>query len=94
MLHGIDAVHVGIATQTPGGLMVPVIRHAEALDIWDCARELGRVTDGSARRQRATREELTGSTITLTCARHARRDRGDADHQSPRGCDHRPQQTA
>lgn len=60
-----DAVHVGIATQTPGGLMVPVVRHAEALDLWQSARELERVTraarDGSARR-----EELTDSTITLT----------------------------
>ena len=60
-----DAVHVGIATQTPGGLMVPVVRHAEALDLWQSARELERVTraarDGSARR-----EELMDSTITLT----------------------------
>jgi len=59
------AVHVGIATQTPNGLMVPVVRHAESRDIWDCARELLRVSqaarDGSARR-----DELLGSTITLT----------------------------
>src|SRR5690606_21103454 len=59
------AVHVGIATQTPGGLMVPVIRHAERLNIWECARELGRVT-AAARDGTATREDLTGSTITLT----------------------------
>lgn len=60
-----DGIHIGIATQTPGGLMVPVVRHVETLDLWDCARALARVTaaarDGSARR-----EELTGSTITLT----------------------------
>ena len=59
------AVHVGIATQTPNGLMVPVVRHAENRDLWDCARELLRVSqaarDGSARR-----DELLGSTITLT----------------------------
>ena len=59
------AIHVGIATQTPGGLMVPVIRHAERLNLWDCARELGRVT-AAARDGRAAREDLTGSTITLT----------------------------
>ncbi|HEY5084990.1 MAG TPA: dihydrolipoamide acetyltransferase family protein, partial [Rhizomicrobium sp.] len=59
------AVHIGIATQTPNGLMVPVVRHAETRDLWDCARELLRVSqaarDGSARR-----DELLGSTITLT----------------------------
>ncbi len=60
-----DAVHVGIATQTTGGLMVPVVRHAEALDLWQSARELERVTR-AARDGSASREELTGSTITLT----------------------------
>jgi 2-oxoisovalerate dehydrogenase E2 component (dihydrolipoyl transacylase) len=59
------AVHIGIATQTTAGLMVPVVRHAEARDLWDCAAELRRLSaaarDGSARR-----EELAGSTITLT----------------------------
>lgn len=60
-----EGVHVGIATQAPGGLMVPVVRHAEALSIWDCATEIGRVTQ-AARDGSATREELTGSTITLT----------------------------
>lgn len=61
--HG--AVHVGIATQTPGGLMVPVLRHAEARDLWDCAAELRRLAD-AARAGTARREELTGSTITVT----------------------------
>ena len=60
-----DGVHIGIATQTPGGLMVPVVRHAETLDLWESARELLRVT-GAARAGTATREELAGSTITLT----------------------------
>jgi 2-oxoisovalerate dehydrogenase E2 component (dihydrolipoyl transacylase) len=59
------AVHVGIATQTPNGLMVPVVHHAEARDLWDCARELARVT-AAARAGSAARDELSGSTITLT----------------------------
>ena len=65
VLHSYDGVHIGIATQTPGGLMVPVVRHAEALDIYDCAREMMRVTS-AARDGSATRDELSGSTITLT----------------------------
>jgi 2-oxoisovalerate dehydrogenase E2 component (dihydrolipoyl transacylase) len=65
ILHSYEGVHVGIATQTPGGLMVPVVRHAEARDLWDCARELSRVS-GAAKAGQAKREELSGSTITLT----------------------------
>ncbi len=60
-----EAVHLGIATQTDGGLMVPVLRHAEALDLWACAAGVARVAEG-ARTGRAPREELSGSTITLT----------------------------
>ena len=59
------ALHLGVATQTGNGLMVPVLRHAEALDLWACAGEIARVAD-SARSGRATREELSGSTLTLT----------------------------
>ena len=59
------AIHIGIATQTPNGLMVPVVRNAETRDLWDCARELVRVT-AAARDGRAGRDELSGSTITLT----------------------------
>lgn len=59
------AVHIGIATQTPGGLSVPVVRHAEARDLWDCAAELTRVAE-AARNARASREELSGSTITIS----------------------------
>ncbi|PZU89581.1 MAG: branched-chain alpha-keto acid dehydrogenase subunit E2 [Shinella sp.] len=59
------AVHVGIATQTPAGLSVPVVRHAEALGLWGCAAELVRVAE-AARTGRAQREELTGSTITIS----------------------------
>ncbi len=59
------AVHLGVATQTDGGLMVPVLRHAEARDPWACAAEILRLAE-AARGGRATREELTGSTITIT----------------------------
>ncbi|WDF74596.1 dihydrolipoamide acetyltransferase family protein [Novosphingobium sp. KACC 22771] len=58
-------VHVGVAVQTPGGLMVPVIRHAETLDIRACARELARVSN-AARDGTIGREALSGSTITVT----------------------------
>ncbi|CAN7618259.1 dihydrolipoamide acetyltransferase family protein [Pararhizobium sp. LjRoot238] len=61
--HG--AVHIGIATQTPAGLTVPVVRHAEARGIWDCAAELVRLAE-AARTGSALREELSGSTITIT----------------------------
>lgn len=59
------AVHIGIATQTPGGLTVPVVRHAEARGIWDCAAEVVRLAE-AARTGSALREELSGSTITIT----------------------------
>jgi 2-oxoisovalerate dehydrogenase E2 component (dihydrolipoyl transacylase) len=61
--HG--GVHIGIATQTPSGLMVPVVRHAEARNLWDCAAEVKRLAD-AARAGLAAREELRGSTITIT----------------------------
>lgn len=60
-----SAVHMGIAAQTEAGLMVPVLRHAEALDLWACAEEIARLAE-AARSGRASRDELTGSTITLT----------------------------
>ncbi len=59
------AVHVGIATQTPDGLKVPVVKHAEARSLADLAAEIRRVSE-AARSNKATREELTGSTITVT----------------------------
>jgi 2-oxoisovalerate dehydrogenase E2 component (dihydrolipoyl transacylase) len=65
ILRTYDAVHIGIATQTPNGLVVPVVRHVEALDLWGCAHELARVTK-AARDGTASRDELSGSTITLT----------------------------
>ncbi len=58
-------VHIGIATQTPTGLMVPVVRHCEARGLWDCATEVRRLAE-AAREGRATRAELSGSTITIT----------------------------
>ncbi|CAN5137615.1 dihydrolipoamide acetyltransferase family protein [soil metagenome] len=65
VLHAHEGVHIGIATQTPNGLIVPVVRHVEALDIWDCAREVSRLAK-AVRDGTATRDELSGSTITLT----------------------------
>jgi 2-oxoisovalerate dehydrogenase E2 component (dihydrolipoyl transacylase) len=59
------AVHLGVATQTPNGLMVPVVRHAETLGLHECAREMRRVSE-AARQGVAARDELSGSTITLT----------------------------
>ncbi|RVN07054.1 2-oxo acid dehydrogenase subunit E2 [Sinorhizobium meliloti] len=65
VIHRHAAVHIGIATQTPAGLTVPVVGHAEARGIWDCAAELNRLAD-AARTGTATRDELTGSTITIS----------------------------
>lgn len=65
VLHRYEGIHIGIATQTPGGLMVPVVTHAESRDLWGLASDVARISkaarDGSARR-----EELSGSTITIT----------------------------
>jgi 2-oxoisovalerate dehydrogenase E2 component (dihydrolipoyl transacylase) len=58
-------VHLGVATQTDGGLMVPVLRHAEARDPWATAAEIQRLAE-AARGGKATRDELTGSTLTIT----------------------------
>lgn len=60
-----DAVHLGIATQTPDGLKVPVIRHAEALSLAGLAAEIRRLS-AAARDNAATRDDLSGSTITIT----------------------------
>jgi 2-oxoisovalerate dehydrogenase E2 component (dihydrolipoyl transacylase) len=58
-------VHLGVATQTPDGLKVPVVRHAEARTLWALSDEIRRVSE-AARTGKATREELSGSTITIT----------------------------
>ena len=61
--HG--ALNLGMATQTPNGLMVPVIRDAQSKSVWDLAREIGRLAE-AARSGKAAREELSGSSITLS----------------------------
>ena len=61
--HG--AMHLGMATQTPGGLMVPVIRDAHGKSVWQLARDIARLAD-AAKTGKAAREELSGSTITLS----------------------------
>jgi 2-oxoisovalerate dehydrogenase E2 component (dihydrolipoyl transacylase) len=60
-----SAVHLGIATQTEPGLMVPVLRDAQARDLWGTAAEISRLAE-AARSGRIVRDELTGSTITIT----------------------------
>ena len=60
-----EAANIGIATATENGLMVAVLHHAEAMDIWQMAAEIKRLSDAS-RTGTVTREELTGSTITIT----------------------------
>ena len=59
------AVHLGMATQTPNGLIVPVIRHAEMHDVWSLAGEITRLAKAT-REGKALASELSGSTITLT----------------------------
>ncbi|MEO7505520.1 MAG: dihydrolipoamide acetyltransferase family protein [Sphingomicrobium sp.] len=61
--HG--AMHLGMATQTPGGLMVPVIRDAQSKSVWQLAKEVARLAE-AAKSGKASREELSGSTITLS----------------------------
>ena len=61
----LGAVHIGVATQSDVGLMVPVVRHAEARSLWDSAAEISRLAN-AARNGKASRDELSGSTITLT----------------------------
>jgi 2-oxoisovalerate dehydrogenase E2 component (dihydrolipoyl transacylase) len=60
-----DAVHLGVATQTDGGLMVPVLRQAQTLNLWDCAEAIAALA-AKARTGKATRDELSGSTVTVT----------------------------
>ena len=59
------AAHIGVAAQSDAGLMVPVVRHAETLNLWGAADEIARLAN-AVRTGKATREELSGSTITLT----------------------------
>lgn len=61
--HG--AVHLGMATQTDAGLMVPVLRNAQAMNVWQLATEISRLAE-AARTGKAKSEELSGSTLTIT----------------------------
>ncbi|MEM1199223.1 MAG: dihydrolipoamide acetyltransferase family protein, partial [Pseudomonadota bacterium] len=65
IIHRFGAVHLGIATQTPQGLSVPVVQHAEAGSLWDNAEHIARLA-AAARDGSIKREELTGGTITIT----------------------------
>ncbi|AZO57347.1 MULTISPECIES: dihydrolipoamide acetyltransferase family protein [unclassified Mesorhizobium] len=65
IIHQHGGIHIGIAAQTPSGLVVPVVKHAEARDIWDCGAEVARLAE-AAKSGTATRDELSGSTITIT----------------------------
>jgi 2-oxoisovalerate dehydrogenase E2 component (dihydrolipoyl transacylase) len=65
VVHQHAGVHIGIAAQTSAGLMVPVVKHAEALDLWGCGAEVNRLAE-AAKSGTATRDELSGSTITIT----------------------------
>ncbi|MBU6298251.1 MAG: 2-oxo acid dehydrogenase subunit E2, partial [Alphaproteobacteria bacterium] len=65
VIHRFTAIHIGIATQTANGLLVPVVKHAEALNLWDSATAVARVA-ALARDNKASKDDLTGSTITIT----------------------------
>ena len=60
-----ENVDIGIATQTDNGLIVPVVRHVEARDVWDSALEVSRLAN-AVRNNSAGKDELSGSTITIT----------------------------
>ena len=65
VIHRSAPVHIGMAVQTTRGLLVAVVKHAEARDVWDCATEVSQLAT-VARDGKASREQLTGSTITIT----------------------------
>ncbi len=65
VVHRHEAVHIGIATQTDRGLYVPVVKNVEAMDIWQAASDLIRVS-GDARAGTSSLDDLTGSTFTIT----------------------------
>ena len=65
VVHRHEAVHLGIATQTDRGLYVPVVKNVEAMDIWQAASDLIRVS-GDARAGTSSLDDLTGSTFTIT----------------------------
>jgi 2-oxoisovalerate dehydrogenase E2 component (dihydrolipoyl transacylase) len=65
VVHRHAGVHIGIATQTSNGLIVPVVKHAETLDVWAAASEVARVAE-IARSGKGSKDDLSGSTITVT----------------------------
>ena len=65
VVHRHAGVHIGIATQTANGLVVPVVKHAEALDVWAAATDVARVAE-IARSGKGSKDDLSGSTITIT----------------------------
>ncbi|HEV7384060.1 MAG TPA: 2-oxo acid dehydrogenase subunit E2, partial [Phenylobacterium sp.] len=65
VVHRHAGVHIGIATQTANGLVVPVVKHAETLDVWAAAAEVARVAE-IARSGKGSKDDLSGSTITIT----------------------------
>jgi 2-oxoisovalerate dehydrogenase E2 component (dihydrolipoyl transacylase) len=65
VVHRYGPVHIGVATQTANGLVVPVVRHAETLDVWAAATEVSRVAE-IARGGKGSKDDLSGSTITIT----------------------------
>lgn len=65
VVHQYGGMHMGVAAQTDNGLVVPVIKHVEARGIWECASEVARLAE-AARTGTASRDELSGSTITIT----------------------------
>jgi 2-oxoisovalerate dehydrogenase E2 component (dihydrolipoyl transacylase) len=65
VVHRHAGVHIGVATQTSQGLVVPVVKHAESLDVWAAASEVARVAE-IARSGKGSKEDLSGSTITIT----------------------------
>jgi 2-oxoisovalerate dehydrogenase E2 component (dihydrolipoyl transacylase) len=65
VVHRHAGVHIGIATQTANGLVVPVVKHAETLDVWASASEVARVAE-IARSGKGSKDDLSGSTITIT----------------------------
>lgn len=65
VVHRYRAVHCGIAAQTANGLVVPVVKHAETMDVWALATEISRLAEAT-KTGKATRDELSGSTITVT----------------------------
>ncbi|MBV7257802.1 2-oxo acid dehydrogenase subunit E2 [Pacificimonas sp. WHA3] len=65
VVHRHGGMHIGVAAQTDNGLMVPVVKHVESLSLWDCAGELSRLAE-AAKDGTASRDDLSGSTITIT----------------------------